>query len=200
MQCAWGWGNRKEKRKEKEKKEGKERASLTGKGEGCHPQGSGNSGAHLSAPLLSQKSGPKQTHLLFEDTWSHLGPQPQHAGGKGTEGSLMQWGGGGARRGHGPGTQGALETGQGYGTGYRHLAQCPFTFLQPWGGAVLQKENSQSQAPAPALQTPVRGEEMLPDIWDTNNFLPHSRSYWRVWGQAAEKSCGVPESRVPLLV
>ena len=88
MQCAWGWGNRKEKRKEKEKKEGKERASLTGKGEGCHPQGSGNSGAHLSAPLLSQKSGPKQTHLLFEDTWSHLGPQPQHAGGKGTEGSL----------------------------------------------------------------------------------------------------------------
>ena len=173
MQCAWGWGNRKEKRKEKEEKEGKERASLTGKGEGCHPQGSGNSGAHLSAPLLSQKSGPKQTHLLFEDTWSHLGPQPQHAGGKGTEGSLMQWGWGGARRGHGPGTQGALETGQGYGTGYRHLAQCPFTFLQPWGGAVLQKENSQSQAPASALQTPVRQESVgVPNV--RKHFLsPH---------------------------
>lgn len=41
---------------------------------------------------------------------------------------------------------------------------------------------------------------MLPDMWDTNNFLPRSRSYWRVWGQDAEKSHGVPESRAPLLV
>lgn len=55
MQCAWGWGNRKEKRKEKEKKEGKERANLTGKGEGCYPQGSGNSGVTpLSSPPLSE--------------------------------------------------------------------------------------------------------------------------------------------------
>lgn len=37
------------------------------------------------------------------------------------------------------------------------------TFLQRWSRAVLQKENTQSPAPALALQTLMRREEMLPD-------------------------------------
>ena len=155
--CSAPGGGATGERNEKDKKEGKERAGLTGKGEGCHPQGSGNRGVTpLSSPPLSEirPKANKQTHLLFEDTWSHLGPQPQHAGGKGTEGPLMWWGWG---RGHGPGTWGALETGLGYGTGDTWHNVPSLSCSLGEGCASEGKRPEPSSSPSPANTSEGRG-------------------------------------------
>lgn len=87
MQCAWGRGNRKGKKK-KEKEKGKEKAGLTGKGEGCHPQGSGNSGVTpLSSTPLSEIRPKENKHTCSLRTpGATWGPNHNTQGGEGTEG------------------------------------------------------------------------------------------------------------------
>lgn len=155
MQCAWGWGNRKEKKKkEKEKEKGKEKAGLTGKGEGCHPQGSGNNGVTpLSSPPLSEIRPKENKHTCSLRTpGATWGPNHNTQGEKGTEVTDVVGEGGGARRGQGPGPQGALETGWGYrlGTDTWHNVLSHFPTALEQGCASERTHPEPSSSPSPA--------------------------------------------------
>lgn len=167
MQCAWGRGNRKEKKKKREGKgERKGKGWFNWKGGRLPSSGLWEQWGHTSQlpSSLRNQAQRKQTHLLFEDTWSHLGPQPQHARGRGDRRVTDVVGGGGQE---GPWARHSGSSGNGVGVRNwgQTLGTMSFhTFPQRWSRVALQKENSQSPAPAPALQTPVRAEEMLPDM------------------------------------
>lgn len=99
MQCAWGWGNRKEKRREgKEGRKGK--GQFNWKGGRLLSSGLWEQWGHTSQLPSSLRNQAQSKHTCSLRTpGATWGPNHNNAGGKGTEGSLMQWGWGGARRG-----------------------------------------------------------------------------------------------------